>query len=168
METNSVELSSRTQFYLFLYFDLVLQFLLLCASANQLSSVTDTCSLRLDRLVSKIFNPFIASQPSHQIPMDPIFDDDSLVAVGDPAIQVTSELAILLATAMALGTFLFPYFSFHLLTQALRGPQVRYQPDHPLRRPRPTHHHAHVDDDRLLQHLAARRVGIPACPWNAP
>ncbi|KZP23179.1 hypothetical protein FIBSPDRAFT_952247 [Athelia psychrophila] len=35
--------------------------------------------------------------------MDPIFDDDSLVAVGDPAIQVTSELAILLATAMALG-----------------------------------------------------------------
>lgn len=56
--------------------------------------------------------------------MDPIFADDSLVTVGDPAIQVTSELAILLATAMALGMFLSFYVTFRFLTQALRGPQV--------------------------------------------
>lgn len=42
--------------------------------------------------------------------MDPIFEDDSLVTVGDPAVQVTSELAILMATAMALGKFLFSIF----------------------------------------------------------
>lgn len=49
--------------------------------------------------------------------MDPIFEDDSLVAVGDPAVQVTSELAILMATAMALGKFLF-FLLFGLLTHS--------------------------------------------------
>ncbi|KZP23141.1 hypothetical protein FIBSPDRAFT_889791 [Athelia psychrophila] len=39
--------------------------------------------------------------------MDPIFEDSSLVelAVGDPAVQVTSELVILMATAITLGAY---------------------------------------------------------------
>lgn len=48
--------------------------------------------------------------------MDPIFEDESLVAVGDPAVQVTSDLAILMATAMALGKLLRSIIHFIYLT----------------------------------------------------
>lgn len=53
--------------------------------------------------------------------MDPIFEDGSLVAVGNPAVEVTSELAILMATAMALGTFQFLLLLFALFTYMLLG-----------------------------------------------